>query len=540
MAAPKPKRFSLNFVGKTEDQPRLLRAYGKVPGGEVALVLRPRELRGALVFIGNKRSGGGARLWRVEGGDAPLAPAEEISGCEAVKLVKALQRKPPEAGPTTLRGQWVGKLIWEDGQPRVELRRKLATYGTLFLESGPSGWTWRFERTPTKSSTWYAQPGVNTDSGLGSLSKAIEAGVLGAMALVQEACSFRDTRRRAAFDTDYAQRYPIRPARAGKDPIERFLGRHGECKPVDDGSPLPASPRSKTGLIQITEVVLDEAKAVEALADASTRTVDDPGAATRALIAWFKEQARQAPVMEASAAIQLYEGLARDLEAYAEGRLEPLDRPVTLARFHQDRMKALRGARRRKVITKAQFDAAAAQLRAYEDLQREAPFVLERARKLIRYAAAAVTSPKCVGSDQAEAQAHLSRAMSLYEDARSKVLAGQVQAAMTTLRRSAEQVALTAAKAGRSCQRGQTSLTALMDSPSTTSSQSGSWKTKAPKRTRPSSRPTAPKAPKRRRPSARPKPPPVAESAPAIDPEKDALLMEAFKDAIQAALREAA
>ena len=57
--------------------------------------------------------------------------------------------------------------------------------------------------------------------------------------------------------------------------------------------------------------------------------------------------------------------------------------------------------------------------------------------------------------DQVEAQAHLSRAMALYEDARAKVLEGQVQAAMATLRRSVEQVALTAAKAGRSCRRGR-------------------------------------------------------------------------------------
>ncbi|MCB9746736.1 MAG: hypothetical protein H6740_29450, partial [Alphaproteobacteria bacterium] len=165
------------------------------------------------------------------------------------------------------------------------------------------------------------------------------------------------------------------------------------------------------------------------------------------------------------------------------------------------------------------------------------PFVLERARKLIRYAAAAVASPKCAGTDQVEAQAHLSRAMGLYEDARAKVLDGQMQAAMATLRRSVEQVALTAAKAGRSCGRGQTSLTALMDEPSTTSTQSGSRKTKVPKRARPSSRPTAPQAPARTRPSARPKPTPVAERAPVIDAEKDALLMAAFTDAIKAALQ---
>jgi hypothetical protein len=42
------------------------------------------------------------------------------------------------------------------------------------------------------------------------------------MGLLGEACSMRDSRRRAAFDTSYAAEHPIKPAREGKDPTERF------------------------------------------------------------------------------------------------------------------------------------------------------------------------------------------------------------------------------------------------------------------------------------------------------------------------------
>jgi hypothetical protein len=42
------------------------------------------------------------------------------------------------------------------------------------------------------------------------------------MGLLGEACSVRDSRRRAAYDTSYAAEHPIKPAREGKDPTERF------------------------------------------------------------------------------------------------------------------------------------------------------------------------------------------------------------------------------------------------------------------------------------------------------------------------------
>ena len=104
------------------------------------------------------------------------------------------------------------------GTPRVELVRKLAAYGTLRVVSDPTaGWTWTVERTEK----WFSAPGADTGKAT-TLVKAIEAGLARAMGLLGEACSVRDSRRRAAYDTSYAAEHPIKPAREGKDQTERF------------------------------------------------------------------------------------------------------------------------------------------------------------------------------------------------------------------------------------------------------------------------------------------------------------------------------
>jgi hypothetical protein len=143
--------------------------------------------------------------------------------------------------PITLRGQWAGWLHCDAGTPRVELVRKLAAYGTLRVVSDPTaGWTWTVERTEK----WFSEPG--TDTGKAStLIKAIEAGLARAMGLLGEACSMRDSRRRAAFDTTYAAEHPIKPAREGKDPTERFAPKASAKAPATggwtriDGAELP-------------------------------------------------------------------------------------------------------------------------------------------------------------------------------------------------------------------------------------------------------------------------------------------------------------
>jgi hypothetical protein len=272
------KRFRLSFVGPIEDQPRLIRAYGRTCNGEIALVVRPGEARGLLVLITPKD---GAFVWQtgkdpapssvkatvlrdgatrlrlltgpqadsttstkeelprhfrhgdeidvyVDGsgkvvgwndGDAPRRPSTPISPTDAVKLVKAEQKGLPGAGPTTLRGRWTGFFHCDEGKPRVELHRKLAAYGTLTVTSNSDGcWSWRFERT----SRWFGDDGVSSGDGLLTLAEAMEAGVLGAMSLVREACSFRDTRRRAALDPAYASKHPIKTPKPMLNPTERL------------------------------------------------------------------------------------------------------------------------------------------------------------------------------------------------------------------------------------------------------------------------------------------------------------------------------
>jgi hypothetical protein len=213
-----PKKYRLSFVNAAEDVPRLVRAYGKACDGEFAMVLRPAEQRGLLVLVTKE----GARFWRaptspVETSDAPSMPALETSAKDAVALVKAEQKAVPKPGPITLRGQWSGTVSCDDGAPRVELVRKLAAYGVLTITSSPTGWSWSVAR----AEKWFSKPGSDVGAAP-TLVGAIEAGLARAMGLLGEACSVRDSRRRAALDTGYAVEHPIQPAKEGRDPTDRF------------------------------------------------------------------------------------------------------------------------------------------------------------------------------------------------------------------------------------------------------------------------------------------------------------------------------
>ncbi|MEZ4318141.1 MAG: hypothetical protein R3F61_11580 [Myxococcota bacterium] len=282
------KRFRLDIVGKLEDHPRLLRAYGRVKGAEVALVLRPLEYTGLLVRIGKD----GAQRWTAAGnnlpidwprvrarikvsplgrraivldgalsmkgfhlktdaevgdgevlsvavdvenkfavpiiGDAPGVPATEVDGADAVRAIKRLQTNTGKPGTVTFRGQWAGALVCDEGQPRVELRRKLASYGWLRIESGPDGWTWRFER----QEKWFGEADALQGETYATLVQAIDAGVLGALGLVQVACRVKDTRRRQALDRDWAESHPVRTPRATRNPTDRLVEPDDEARPA--------------------------------------------------------------------------------------------------------------------------------------------------------------------------------------------------------------------------------------------------------------------------------------------------------------------
>ena len=223
------KRFRLSMVNAAEDVPRLIRAYGRACGGEFALVLRPREDRGLLVLVKQppKRAKQPAEawLWRTDQGAAPVMPTASVPPDEAVAAAKDEQKGAPKQGPITLRGQWSGYLYCDGGTPRVELRRKLATYAVLTITSTPAkGWTWAVERTEK----WFSSPSADTGTAP-TLLKAIETGLTGAMGLLGEACSQRDSRRRSAFDDTWAKTHPIRAAKEHKrNPIDRSSSR---CRP---------------------------------------------------------------------------------------------------------------------------------------------------------------------------------------------------------------------------------------------------------------------------------------------------------------------
>jgi hypothetical protein len=283
------KRFRLDIVGKLEDHPRLLRAYGRVKGAEIAMVLRPLEYTGLLVRIGKE----GAQQWAPAGnnlpvewprvrarikvsplgrraivldgplsmkgfhlktdaevgdgdvlsvavdvenktavpvlGDAPRVPQAEVDGADAVRAIRRLQTNTGKPGSVTFRGQWAGALVCDEGQQRVELRRKLASYGWLRIESGPDGWTWRFERLEK----WFSEADALQGETYATLVQAIDAGVLGALGLVQVACRVKDTRRRQALDRDWAESHPVRMPRATRNPTDRLV------EPDDDARPAP-------------------------------------------------------------------------------------------------------------------------------------------------------------------------------------------------------------------------------------------------------------------------------------------------------------
>ena len=90
------KRFTLAFKNAAEDVPRLITCYGRCCGGELALVLRPDEGRGAFVKVSKDKA---LASWAKTGdlSDAPREPDIELSPKDAVKRVKVA------TSPTTKR-----------------------------------------------------------------------------------------------------------------------------------------------------------------------------------------------------------------------------------------------------------------------------------------------------------------------------------------------------------------------------------------------------------------------------------------------------
>ncbi len=506
----KPKRFRLSLVNAAEDVPRMVRAYGRACMGEFALVLRPREQRGVLVLMTKKE---GARAWQAGDADAPGVPTATLTPEAAVKLLKDEQKGLPKAGPITLRGQWSGWLYCDEGAPRVELTRKLAAYGVLTISSvAGQGWAWKVARTEK----WFSKPGAD-EGNAPTLLAAVEAGLRRAMGLLGEACSLRDSSRRAAYDSGFAAEHPIRPAREGKDPTEKIKARpvkatgwthflHDDDAPESEEINKPTKaqramlaqagleldPEAGTFFGRTTEawggypvgsLVYREAhdngfhvgpvsKGRGRRKAASPAPVDAPLALpdvpeTPAALQRMADQvtaeadalaelrSRRWVWEEADTAAEVQQWFAEHGLDHEAGEVAAfIANPWDGATFLAD---LRRGLEHEEPDTR---QVALAQVERLEAWWIEAPQLMARARQLIRYAARMAESKLCKGREKREAVEALQRAIQAYDEARDAIRAGKPVDGVLTLRRIGERVALSAAKSARSCALGQQSLTA--------------------------------------------------------------------------------
>ncbi len=100
MTTTNPEKFRFNIVGADEDVPRVLLAYGRGCGGEVAFVMRPRDNTALLVHQVKRQP---AKVWRTDLGLAPShAPELDADPTAAVAELRMLKSGPPPGGPATL------------------------------------------------------------------------------------------------------------------------------------------------------------------------------------------------------------------------------------------------------------------------------------------------------------------------------------------------------------------------------------------------------------------------------------------------------
>ena len=485
------EKFRLTITGADEDVPRLLLAWGRGCGGEVAFVMRPRDNTALLVHQVKKQP---AKVWRTDLGLAPShAPELDAAPAEAVNEVKHLRSNPPPAGPATLRGKWAGTLFCTDGNPSIKLERKVAAYGTLRLSSKTDGrWTATFDR----AGKWFTQAKQESVERSG-LAEAITAGMGLVVGLVSEACSFRDTHRRNTVDADYAAQHPYSPPKQGKDPTDRY------------------QPKSSFRAVELADgwAVVNDVGATVAKFGAREK-----GKATKHASALSRGKAPAATVSQ-----DIADGFG--LGGMPGVSIAPLSAiplpespscPTSVAN-----------------IASATDKEAAALQELSQSLwgSTEALELLNRAGRLLRHAEALVKSPLCSGKEQKMAWEDLRRAADAYTQAHDAIGRGEKPDIVTTLRRISERVSLAAARAAKSCAAGQQKLTPAPRSPGDiaagitrretppTVSMQPVWPPAAP----PVAVPTT-KAPRTRK-----------GKAPEVDPAKDQALVNAFADAIKQA-----
>ncbi|MBK7759542.1 MAG: hypothetical protein IPI35_24725 [Deltaproteobacteria bacterium] len=562
------EQFRLNIEGADEDVPRLLLAYGRGCGGEVAFVLRPRDGEGVLV---HQVKGQPAQVWvsnltqLPEGirpsnagklsADGPQKPAWAVGSNEAVSLIKRLKASPPKAGPATLRGTWKGELRCNDMRPTVHLQRKVAAYGTLHVESDSSGrWTALFER----GEKWFSTAKQERTPPYDSLGEAIQRGMVQMTGLVSEACSFRDTRRRNTVDPSYAEAHPYRPPREVKDPTEKYNPRakyavnegaagwnvlndagaviaafgarekgkasayasalnRGESPVLPEPTPQPEprarAPRAPTSSGEVTaHAVVTASGELEIKSGKHKGVIFKPY--ERGAVAGMvgqRVQVRFQPDDQFAHVLASSEAPARAARAGAEPASEvPLLKDVPTPEAPSCPTSVA------KIASATQKEAD-----ALEDLSgslwgtTEGPELLRRAAKLIRHAESLVRSPLCKGAEQKAAWNDLKGAAEAYSKARDALAAGQSKEVIKDLRQIAEKVSLAAARAAKACGQGGTS---------------GGGGSKPAKRTKAEPAPAPVEAPKKggKKPKAEDK----------SQAEKDQILMSAFSSAISAAVQQ--
>jgi len=326
--ATKRTQFRLSIVGNTEDVPRLIRGYGKLVSGEVAVVLRPAERKALLVRLATADEG---LVWESDGtADYLHVPERVVSAKEAVQLAKAAQKPMPPKGSVTLRGTWTGLYVCDDNRPRIQLKRKLATYGTLFLTSSPEGgWEWEFQR----SGKWFANEGVVSGYGGDTLVEALQRAVLGAMEPVKEACSFRDTHRRREHDPEWAEKHPLKAKekKTPKDPIERL--KEPKPKKKRAAKKKPAKPAAEPKPAAKKKAAKPAAKPT-AKPKKATAKADQPVPAPKRR----KTPKAAKAAAKASTLTKLQAAISTAAETFAQRRPEPVGRFSEIA--NQDELDA--------------------------------------------------------------------------------------------------------------------------------------------------------------------------------------------------------
>jgi hypothetical protein len=94
------------------------------------------------------------------------------------------------------------------------------------------------------------------------------------------------------MDTTWAETHPIKPAKEGKDPVERLQersprrrGKAAPPAPIEAPAPVPDEPATPAGIVRMADEVTAEADALASL-DATGWVWEEPASRSE-LVAWF-------------------------------------------------------------------------------------------------------------------------------------------------------------------------------------------------------------------------------------------------------------